>query len=102
MLGGGGPKRLPRYNTPSVPTSAPRGSSVRIQGTYTCASVGGVKGKPLLLQRKWGTSPWVTLRSVTTGTNGHYKAFVTLKRSTKYRLAFQGVVTSSAHLVRAR
>ena len=88
--------------TVNVPTSAPRGSSLRIQGTYTCASVGGVKGKPLLLQRKWGTSPWVTLRTVTTGTSGYYKSFVTLKRSSKYRLVFQGVVSSAAHLVRAR
>jgi hypothetical protein len=103
---GGGAKRAwyayARGNRIAVtaPASAPRGASVRLQGTYTCASVGGVKGKPLVLQRRWGTGRWVTLRTVTSGKGGYFKTFVTLNRTTKYRLVFKGVCTSAAKLVR--
>jgi hypothetical protein len=85
-----------------TPSSAARGASVRLQGVYSCAAVGGVAGRPLLLQRRWGSGSWVTLRTVTTGDNGYYKAFVTLKRSTRYRFVFRGVVASGARLVRMR
>ena len=88
--------------TLDAPEGAQRGARVRLQGAYTCAAIGGVRGKPLVLQRKWGTKPWVTLRTVTSGDNGGYQAFVTLQRSTRYRLVFRGVVSSAAQLVRAR
>jgi len=88
--------------TLNAPESARRGASVRLQGKYTCAAIGGVKGKPLLLQRWWGSGSWMTLRTVTTSAGGSYTAFVKLRRSTRYRLVFKGVVSSAGHLVRAR
>jgi polysaccharide biosynthesis protein PslG len=88
--------------TLTAPASAPRGDRVRLQGAYTCASIGGVAGRPLLLQRKWGTAAWKTLRTVTTGEAGRYTAFVTIKRASRYRLVFNGVAASPAALVRLR
>lgn len=105
---GGGAKRawyaFARGNkiTIRAPLSARRGALVHLRGSYTCTAVGGVKGKPLLLQGRWASGSWVTLRTLTTGENGSYGASVKLGRSTRYRLVFQGVVTSAAVLVRAR
>ena len=71
--------------TLKAPAAAGIGDSVRLQGTYTCSTIGGVAGRALFLQRRWGDGAWKTLRTVTTGDDGYYKTFVTLKRTTRYR-----------------
>jgi hypothetical protein len=83
-----------------APARAGIGDSVRLQGTYTCSTIGGVAGRALFLQRRWGDGAWKTVRTVTTGDNGYYKTFVTLKRTTRYRMVFAGVVASTPAVVR--
>jgi hypothetical protein len=88
--------------TLAAPARAHRGSKVRLNGIFTCATVGGVAGESLLLQAKRGRRPWASVRSVTTGADGSYVTFVRLKRSTRFRLVFKGVVSSPSRLVRTK
>jgi hypothetical protein len=105
---GGGAKRswyaFARGNrlTLIVPTRARRGQTIRLHGQLTCSTVGGIKGADLLVQRRAGTRPWRTMRTIQTADEGFYKTWVTFKGTCRYRLVWQGVVNSLGHLVRRR
>lgn len=52
-----------------------------LAGRYACASIGGVPGKRLLIERSVGGSRWCVVGALTTGTGGAYAAHVTLGRT---------------------
>ena len=85
----------------TAPPSARRGARIAIGGRYTCASVGGVRGKRLLVQRLVN-GRWRGIRFVTTGSNGHFAARVSLGATQRLRVIFAGVTASRVRLVVAR
>ncbi len=85
-----------------TPTSARRGTAIRLQGRLSCASVGGVMGKTLQIKRKRGSGRWLLVRSVTTGNDGNFSTKVILGATQRYRLVWPGVVSSPIRLVRVR
>jgi len=104
---GGGTKRAwfafagGNHLTLECASRRPTGSSLRLQGALSSDAVGGLKGRPLIVQRQRGHNPWKTIRKITTTDDGNYKTFVVLSRTARYRLVWQGVVTSPSRVVRA-
>jgi hypothetical protein len=88
--------------TLSAPPRARRGTRISLRGWYTCASIGGVPGRRLLVERKVGAGRWRVVRAVTTGAGGAYAARVTLSATERLRVVFTGVATSRQRLVVAR
>ena len=88
--------------TLSTPPRARRGARISLRGRYTCASIGGVPGRRLLVERKVGAGRWRVVRAVTTGAGGAYAARVTLSATERLRVVFTGVTTSRQRLVVAR
>jgi hypothetical protein len=88
--------------TLTAPTSAPAGSLIRLKGRLTSASLGGIVGRTLVIQHRFGSGPWQTVRTMTTGTDGYCSTKVKLGKTQSYRLRFPGVVNSRGHLVIAR
>jgi hypothetical protein len=83
----------------SAPPRARRGARISLRGRYTCASIGGVRGRRLLIERKLGAGRWRVVRAVTTGAGGAYAARVTLGATVRLRVVFAGVATSRLRLV---
>jgi hypothetical protein len=88
--------------TLSTPPRARRGTRISLRGRYTCASIGGVPGRRLLVERKVGAGRWRVVRAVTTGAGGAYAARVTFSATERLRVVFTGVATSRQRLVVAR
>ena len=67
----------------------------RLAGVLSSASLGGLRGKTLVLYRKTTGHPWRLMRSLTTGAKGSYHAAVRLTTSTTwFKVAWLGVVRS--------
>jgi hypothetical protein len=88
--------------TLTAPTSARAGSLIRLKGRLTSASLGGIVGRTLVIQHRFGSGSWQTVRTMTTGTDGYCSTKVKLGKTQSYRLCFPGVVNSRGHLVVAR
>lgn len=88
--------------TLAAPARARRGSRILLRGRFTCASIGGVSGVRLLVERRVGAGRWRVLRSVTTRAGGAYAVRVTLGVTQRLRVVFLGVVRSRQRLVTAR
>ena len=86
----------------AAPPRARRGTRILLRGGYTCASIGGVPGRRLLIERRVGAGRWRVIRAVTTGAEGAYAARVTLGATERLRVVFSGVVASRQRLVVAR
>ena len=86
----------------SAPARARRGALIRLSGRYTCATVGGVRGKRLSLQHKVGGGSWRTIRYLTTRADGKYSTRLPFGGTQRYRLVWPGVVTGISRLVRVR
>ena len=80
---------------------ARRGARITLRGRYTCASIGGVRGKRLLVERRVGRRRWRVARAVTTGVGGAYavRIRVTLGATERLRVVFAGVATSRVRRV---
>jgi hypothetical protein len=85
-----------------APARAPRGAHIVLSGSYACASIGGVAGKRLLIERRKGAGSWRVVVAVRTGARGHYSARVVLGATERWRVVFAGVVKSPLRLVVAR
>ena len=85
-----------------APSHARRRARILLRGRYTCASIGGVPGRRLLIERRVGGGGWRVVRAVTTGAGGAYAARVTLGTTERLRVVFAGVATSRQRLVVAR
>ena len=79
-----------------------RGSHIVLTGSYACASIGGVTGRHLLIERRKGMGSWRVVRAVTTGARGRYSARVVLGATERWRVVFAGVARSRTRLVAAR
>jgi hypothetical protein len=86
----------------SAPSRARRGSHIVLTGSYACASIGGVAGRHLLIERRKGAGSWRVVRAVTTGARGRYSARVLLGATERWRVVFAGVAKSRTRLVAAR
>ncbi|HMK93110.1 MAG TPA: cellulase family glycosylhydrolase [Thermoleophilia bacterium] len=86
----------------TAPKTARRRALIRLSARYTCASIGGVKGKRLALQHKVGGKPWATMRWITTGDDGRCTTRLRFGGTQRYRLVWPGVVTGVSRLVRMR
>ena len=86
----------------SAPSRARRGSHIVLTGSYACASIGGVPGRHLLIERRKGVGSWRVVRAVTTGARGRYSARVLLGATERWRVVFAGVAKSRTRLVAAR
>ncbi len=84
-----------------APLHARRGARITLRGRYTCASIGGVRGKRLLIERQV-RGRWRGVRTVTTGAGGRYAARVTIGATQRLRVIFAGVAASRVRLVVAR
>ena len=76
------------------PASAKANVGFVLKGSLTCASVGTLRGKTLAVQRRYPGGRWTTVRRVTTGTGGAYKAGVREAGAAAWRVNWQGVVIS--------
>ena len=85
-----------------APSHARRRARILLRGRYTCASIGGVPGRRLLIERRIGSGGWRVVRAVTTGAGGAYAVRVTLGTTERLRVVFAGVATSRQRLVVAR
>jgi hypothetical protein len=65
-----------------------------LKGTLTCASVGTLRGKTLVVQRRFPGGRWRTVAHATTGAGGAYKAGVRESSAATWRVNWQGVVVS--------
>ena len=86
----------------AAPARARRGSRIILRGRFTCASIGGVPGVRLLVERRVGAGHWRVVRSVATRAGGAYAVRVTLGVTQRLRIVFPGVVRSRQRLVTAR
>ena len=85
-----------------APSHARRGSHIVLTGSYACASIGGVGGRHLLIERRKGTGSWRVVRAVITAAGGRYSARVLLGATERWRVVFAGVAKSRTRLVAAR
>ena len=86
-----------------APDRARRGSRITLQGRVTCASIGGVPGRKLIvLGRRLGTTRWYTQATIVTGADGRYSVHVPFRYSAQYRVKWSVVRTSIVRKVRAR
>jgi hypothetical protein len=84
------------------PSSARRGAHIVLSGRYTCATIGGVAGRRLLIERRKGIGGWRVVRALTTGAGGRYSVRVVLGATERWRVVFDGVAKSRVRLVVAR
>jgi len=78
---------------------APRGAHIVLPGSYASASIGGVAGRRLLIERRKGAGRWRVVVAVRTGLRGRYSARVVLGATERWRVVFAGVVKSRLRLV---
>jgi hypothetical protein len=84
-----------------APAFARIGTSVRVRGTVTNASIGAVNSRTLVLQaRKTSGGSWSTLKSTRTDGDGKYRFYVKASSSRVYRVVWRGVRTSATRTVR--
>jgi hypothetical protein len=76
------------------PATAKANVGFVLKGTLTCASVGTLKGKGLVVQRRYPGGRWRTVARVTTGAAGAYKVGVREAGAASWRVNWQGVVVS--------
>jgi hypothetical protein len=77
-----------------APTGISGGSAATLRGTLTSASMGGLSGKLLLVQRRSG-SGWITVVRARTGAGGAYAARVRPAATASWRVVWPGVATSA-------
>ena len=75
-------------------TAAARGASLRLSGRLTSTSMGGLRGRALVLYRRTAGHAWQVARNLATGTNGSYHVTVKMSDAASYRVAWLGVVHS--------
>jgi hypothetical protein len=85
--------------TLSTPTRVRAGSALLLRGRLTCASVGGVAGKRLVVKRYRSSTGWRTITKVVTGKGGYYHLWRWPTRSGTYRVSWPGVVQSPRRTV---
>lgn len=72
------------------------GASVRLSGQLTSKSMGGLRGKSLVVYRRRPGHAWQVARNLTTGANGSYHVTVKVSGTTFFKVAWLGVVHSPA------
>lgn len=87
--------------TLSAPASIKSGAALRLSGQVSCASMGALAGKPLVVERRQHSS-WSTVKTVRSGDGGAYAVQLQPKASAYYRVTWRGVVTSSTRYVRVK
>jgi hypothetical protein len=70
------------------------GASARISGQLTSKSMGGLRGKSLVLYQRTPGHAWHVARNLTTGANGSYHVTVKVSGTTFFKVAWIGVVRS--------
>ena len=91
--------------TLNSPTSVRAGVSFKLYGRLTSTAVtnnglpGGIGGRPLVVQACGLSTGWRTLTTVTTDSQGYYHVWLRTWATKRYRVAWQGVVTSLARRV---
>jgi len=85
--------------TIKAPSGVRYGSTASLTGRLTCATVGGIKGRPLVVQAYRPSTGWRTLKTITTAKDGYYRTSVKPTSTTTYRLTWKGVVTSTTRKV---
>jgi len=88
--------------TLSAPASINSGAALMLTGQVSCASVGALAGKPLVVERRHGRGSWSTVKTVYSGAAGAYTVQLQPKASAYYRVTWRGVVTSSTRYVRVK
>jgi len=89
--------------TLSAPASINSGAVLTLTGQVSCASVGALPGKPLVVERRHGRrGSWSTVKTVYSGAAGAYTVQLQPKASAYYRVTWRGVVTSSTRYVRVK
>ena len=88
--------------TLSAPASIKSGAALMLTGQVSCASVGALAGKPLVVERRHGRGSWSTVKTVYSGAAGAYTVQLRPKASAYYRVTWRGVVTSSTRHVRVK
>jgi hypothetical protein len=83
-------------NKLTLEAPATLGASVRLSGQLTSKSMGGLRGKSLVLYRRTAGHAWRVARNLTTGTNGAYHVTVKASGTTFFKVAWLGVVHSPA------
>ena len=79
--------------------AAPLGRSTRLSGKLT-TSLGGLRGKALVLYRKTLGQPWRVAKNLITGSGGSFHATLRVSRKTFFKVAWIGVASSSTLTVR--
>ncbi len=72
------------------------GASVRLSGQLTSQSMGGLRGKSLVVYRRTPGHAWRVARNLTTGANGSYHVTVKAPGANFFKVAWLGVVRSPA------
>jgi hypothetical protein len=86
--------------TLSASSSIKRGATLTLTGELSCASVGGLAGKQLVVQRHLPGRSWSTAKTVVSQAGGLYSARLRPKASAYYRVTWLGVTTSrTRHVV---
>ncbi len=91
--------------TLNAPASIKSGAGLTLTGQVSCASVGGLAGKPLVVKRRLRGGAWSTVKTVYSRaadaytSAGLYTAHLRPKASAYYRVTWRGVVTSSTRYV---
>lgn len=85
--------------TINAPSGVRYGSAASLTGRLTCATVGGIKGRPLVVQAYRPSTGWRTLKTITTAKGGYYRTSLKPTSTTTYRLTWKGVVTSTTRKV---
>jgi len=84
-----------RGNELTLEAATPRGASVRLSGRLTSASMGGLRGKALVLYRRTTGSAWRVVKHLTTSADGSYHASIRVSGTLHFRVAWLGVVRSA-------
>jgi len=82
-------------NKLTLEAAAPFGASVRLSGRLTSASMGGLRGKALMLYRRTTGQAWHAVRNLKTAANGSYHASVKVSGRVRFRVKWLGVVGSA-------
>ncbi|HXY42146.1 MAG TPA: cellulase family glycosylhydrolase [Vicinamibacteria bacterium] len=81
-------------NTLTLKATRLSGGSVRLAGKLDSASLGGLRGKTIVLYRHTSGHPWTVLKRLTTGSGGVYHMTLKLSRTTYFKAAWVGVTHS--------
>jgi len=85
--------------TLNAPASIRSGAALTLTGQVSCASVGALAGKLLVVERRHGRGSWSTVKTVYSGAAGAYTVQLQPGASAYYRVTWRGVVTSSTRYV---